>query len=492
MKTLWLTLLIPVLLAGPVLAGEAPPDSLKHAAPLRVEPARVRHQDSIHLGQTTGALLPADGLLAARLDYRTSTAVYQVGSRLESISLLDVVAGVEATPLPGVAVRARWPWRRWSGGVGPIPATGSGLADGDWQLTLGGPRTAGVSGALYGGGNIPLGGDDLGEGAFSPQVGAAVTWRFFARGQAPEMRLHLNLGYRWNRDEEHGHGTGGEGFQPWAPRYPAAAAMGGAGKNDQILLRAALEFRKRTTSLWVGYGRDRFTGSGVISAKEQFSALEAGLRWGVMEGWALHGSYLVSLIEDDPDSGWDPAFPEWRMAVGLSRQFGIGGRDRDGDGIVDRHDHCPRFAEDVDGFRDDDGCPDEDNDGDGIPDARDLAPDEAEDFDGFEDEDGKPEPDNDGDGILDRYDLCPLEPEDMDGHRDDDGCPDDFLDRDHDGVEDSRDACPDTPEDRDGYEDDDGCPDRDNDLDGVPDSLDGCPDEPEDYDGDADGDGCPE
>ena len=43
--------------------------------------------------------------------------------------------------------------------------------------------------------------------------------------------------------------------------------------------------------------------------------------------------------------------------------------DADGDGIPDELDQCPNEAEDVDGFQDDDGCPDLDNDGDGISDA---------------------------------------------------------------------------------------------------------------------------
>lgn len=64
-----------------------------------------------------------------------------------------------------------------------------------------------------------------------------------------------------------------------------------------------------------------------------------------------------------------------------------------------------------------------DADGDGIPDERDQCPDQPEDLDGFEDEDGCPDPDNDGDGILDVNDLCMLDPEDKDGDQDNDGCP---------------------------------------------------------------------
>jgi hypothetical protein len=40
--------------------------------------------------------------------------------------------------------------------------------------------------------------------------------------------------------------------------------------------------------------------------------------------------------------------------------------DGDGDGINDALDRCPTEAEDLDGFQDEDGCPDPDNDGDGF------------------------------------------------------------------------------------------------------------------------------
>jgi hypothetical protein len=45
-------------------------------------------------------------------------------------------------------------------------------------------------------------------------------------------------------------------------------------------------------------------------------------------------------------------------------------------------------------------------------------------MDGFEDEDGCPEPDNDKDGVSDAKDKCPLQPETWNGNRDEDGCPD--------------------------------------------------------------------
>ena len=60
-----------------------------------------------------------------------------------------------------------------------------------------------------------------------------------------------------------------------------------------------------------------------------------------------------------------------------------------------------------------------DRDGDGIPDVRDQCPDEPEDVDGFQDDDGCPELDNDQDGVLDASDKCPNEP----GPASNDGCP---------------------------------------------------------------------
>ncbi|MBW2381757.1 MAG: OmpA family protein, partial [Deltaproteobacteria bacterium] len=109
------------------------------------------------------------------------------------------------------------------------------------------------------------------------------------------------------------------------------------------------------------------------------------------------------------------------------------------DGLLDDVDQCPNEPEDIDGFQDEDGCPDPDNDGDGVLDVNDGCPNDAEDIDGFEDEDGCPDPDNDGDGILDVDDQCPNEP----GTVENNGCPD--PDRDGDGVPDRVDNCPDEP-----------------------------------------------
>ena len=99
-----------------------------------------------------------------------------------------------------------------------------------------------------------------------------------------------------------------------------------------------------------------------------------------------------------------------------------------------------------------------DTDGDGLPDPVDLCPEDPEDMDGFKDTDGCPDLDNDQDGVGDIADRCPLDPEDRDGWWDEDGCPD--RDNDEDGLEDAVDKCPNDPETKNGFEDEDGCPDE--------------------------------
>jgi len=110
--------------------------------------------------------------------------------------------------------------------------------------------------------------------------------------------------------------------------------------------------------------------------------------------------------------------------------------DADGDGIPDLDDACPTQP----GGKDTQGCPvSKDSDGDGIPDDIDRCPLDPEDLDGFQDEDGCPDPDNDGDGIVDKVDACPNTP----GPFENRGCP--VLDRDGDGIPDDVDKCPDVP-----------------------------------------------
>jgi outer membrane protein OmpA-like peptidoglycan-associated protein len=188
--------------------------------------------------------------------------------------------------------------------------------------------------------------------------------------------------------------------------------------------------------------------------------------------------------------------PDYRVLGGFSiaPSFDPNARDSDKDGIVDAMDQCPKDPEDLDGFQDEDGCPEWDNDNDGLYDDEDRCPNEPEDDDGHKDHDGCPDPDNDKDGILDVADRCPDEPETLNGYMDEDGCPDNepIDDSDGDGYRDDVDRCPYDPEDFDGFEDEDGCPELDNDNDGIPDDRDDCPDVREVFNHFEDEDGCPD
>ena len=153
-------------------------------------------------------------------------------------------------------------------------------------------------------------------------------------------------------------------------------------------------------------------------------------------------------------------------------------QDVDQDGIFDDADACIDIMEDIDEFKDSDGCPEPDNDADGMLDPSDSCPLAPEDVDGYQDDDGCPDLDNDKDGLPDNKDQCP----DRAGSLDMNGCPD----RDFDKIVDMQDECPTEA----GPAAAQGCPDRDTDL--VPDKRDKCPDVPKDPREDAArSDGCP-
>ncbi|MEM9696514.1 MAG: OmpA family protein, partial [Myxococcota bacterium] len=133
--------------------------------------------------------------------------------------------------------------------------------------------------------------------------------------------------------------------------------------------------------------------------------------------------------------------PDWRLLAGV--RFGDRKRpsdDRDGDGIRDAIDGCPERPEDIDGFEDEDGCPDADP-----PQPVEMPPPLP------------PEPppvpvpaDRDGDTVVDAEDECPDTPGDV-GRQ---GCPAPVIaDRDGDGVPDATDNCPDEK----GTADNQGC-----------------------------------
>ncbi len=169
-------------------------------------------------------------------------------------------------------------------------------------------------------------------------------------------------------------------------------------------------------------------------------------------------SIVLGRPDDDPDGDRVPRSQDRCPRVKGVSPHGCPPPDSDGDGLPDSEDNCPDVAADTpsgcpddrdgDGIPDaDDACPDDagtgirgcprDADGDGVPDRLDACVDEPEDLDGFADQNGCPDPDNDKDGVLDVADRCPTEA----GPADNVGCP--LTDRDGDGIADGLDNCPD-------------------------------------------------
>lgn len=152
-------------------------------------------------------------------------------------------------------------------------------------------------------------------------------------------------------------------------------------------------------------------------------------------------------------------------------------KDKDGDGIVDKDDDCPKVA----GTAATKGCPDKD--GDGVADKDDKCPDVK----GSVANHGCPLPDKDGDGVPDSEDKCP----DQKGDILNNGCPaagnannlTSKDDSDGDGVKDADDKCPNEK----GLIRYDGCPIPDTDGDGVNDEIDHCKTVP----GTKENHGCP-
>ena len=302
-------------------------------------------------------------------------------------------------------------------------------------------------------------------------------------------------------------------------RFTLFGGMQGTGTNNPGLsalyfgLEPAFAFRRERWELAVGTGigvgrldltLDSGAGArtGLVLARPfieartyaaKFAAIYARLGFNY---WHVYGEELDGL-DPTPDrpGGVDGAtsnLNEGGLYLSIGTRFGHYPEpvksipDSDEDGLRDDIDDCPDEPEDMDEFKDDDGCPEPDNDEDTILDEADQCPLDKEDLDKFEDEDGCPDPDNDQDKILDVDDACPLEA----GIPEKQGCP--LRDKDGDGIFDDDDKCPAEPEDKDGFEDEDGCPEADNDKDGFLDGDDKCPDEAETYNGNEDDDGCPD
>jgi hypothetical protein len=328
-------------------------------------------------------------------------------------------------------VSARVPVRRAVWGDGASPDEVAGLDSPVIGVKVGAPVDWSVlSFAVDGRVGLPVGSELKldGEAAdgFHLTGGSDTDWEVALLATADftdwlPLRLHANVGWA-----HHGNEVSGRRFFP--DYYPAVPEGGDPGDNDAVILRGAVEFPGRKVDLFTEFRGDILNGRDLVALKENPLTIMPGVRVRFGSGWSATGGLSISISGDDRDTpDFDPhnAYPDWGVRLMVGYAWPVFAADTDGDGIPDFRDGCPKLAEDMDGFLDDDGCPDPDNDADGVPDGFDGRPLLMEDYDGFEDEDGVPDLDNDGDGIVDERDMCPDEAEDLDGFEDGDGCPDD-------------------------------------------------------------------
>jgi OOP family OmpA-OmpF porin len=155
-------------------------------------------------------------------------------------------------------------------------------------------------------------------------------------------------------------------------------------------------------------------GQHILPAEWQLSARTAPLRGGDLSVQASGGGG-IPLTSDVGITT-----PRFRFTLGL--RWAPLARDTDRDGVPDFQDRCPTEPAHTRS-----GCPA----GPAAPSApavdlhlstaHDVCTSEPELVDGFKDNDGCPDEDQDKDGIPDRFDKCPLVPEDYVGPAD--GCP---------------------------------------------------------------------
>jgi outer membrane protein OmpA-like peptidoglycan-associated protein len=175
------------------------------------------------------------------------------------------------------------------------------------------------------------------------------------------------------------------------------------GGNAGVLLRektayyninAASEF---TGAFDIGY---RFGGiDGIVEIGGEANGA-IGLTQQDVEELPLEGFFYAKI---NPSDEWEIIFGPGVGFVGgygVPTMRGFAGvrwtptsHDKDHDGVPDERDKCPDVAEDRDGDRDLDGCPEEeaDDDKDGVPNSEDECPNQKETINGFQDEDGCPD-----------------------------------------------------------------------------------------------------
>jgi len=197
------------------------------------------------------------------------------------------------------------------------------------------------------------------------------------------------------------------------------------------------------------YERKWFTFQAPVSI-QQYSGFQvgAGLRAGPL--YLGSGSLITALLDDEAESA--DIYLGIKVPIYQSRP-----KDKDGDGVPNKIDNCPKEA----GTAENNGCPWGDADNDGVLDNLDECPNKV----GPKETNGCPRTDQDKDGLLDKNDKCPT----IAGPFENNGCP--WADTDGDGITDNLDKCPNEF----GPKLNNGCSLADQDKDGILDKDDKCP-----------------
>lgn len=224
---------------------------------------------------------------------------------------------------------------------------------------------------------------------YAGAAGPMFTPRLAVSARTGRVHLGLNLGYRLREN----------------------VSLADLVVGDEILLGAGVGVR-------VGRAKISASFSSATSASDPLG----GANTTYMEALAGASYEVTSPIDVffATGVGLNDGFgaPDWRALVGARYSIDpekervaplpvqVVKVDTDKDGILDDTDECITDPEDLDGFEDRDGCPDNDHDGDGVLAGNDDCPTEP----GPEANSGCPDLDRDGDGIVDRLDNCPDEP----------------------------------------------------------------------------------
>jgi hypothetical protein len=265
---------------------------------------------------------------------------------------LDLPAFLDQGGSSGLPPTVLTPGRLPTSGLGDLAVTGKGAIVTNEMGGFGLAALADVT--------VPTGNREsfMGEGS------ATVTARLLADYSLVLGSLQASLGYTL-RTDHHAWPAGGAIFGdqiPWTFGFMLHPGIVHALDNgDRQTWEVALH-----GSLPAGP-------AGPFGTGDQGSAMLSPVLLAFSDRVAL-GHYRDAYVLVGGDVGITNAVGVPTIRAVVSFGWAPRNHDKDHDGVPDDVDQCPEIPEDIDGFEDQDGCPDLDNDDDGILDKDDACP----------------------------------------------------------------------------------------------------------------------